>query len=139
MVENDVVEFIESSGKKVFIHCVINGGQAMKDTVTGLMDILDDHQAEVVVWQNEFFGPVEMDGVKFIDTPLFLKNTGKIKGVIILFRLNQDTSMKDMHIMISNKMTFNEAMCSDKFSMMPRQRLKKIQKSVNDQLQSIGL
>jgi uncharacterized protein YqfB (UPF0267 family) len=139
MVENDIVDFINNAGKKIYIHCVITGGQAMKDTIAGLLSILADQPAEVVVWQNEFFGPVELDGVAFVDTSFYATYSSKIKGIVTIARLNQDTFMKDMEIMVTNKMTFDEAMESDQFTMMPRHRLKKIQKSIYDQLQQIGI
>jgi hypothetical protein len=43
-----------------------------------------------------------------------------------------------MELLVSNKLTFDEAMASPVFSLMPRQRLKIIQKSVFEQLAALA-
>ena len=63
----------------------------------------------------------------------------KIKGMVTLHRLNQDTSAKDLQMMIGQKLTFDEAYQSTMFSLMPRQRLKTIQKSIYSQLAALSL
>jgi cellulose biosynthesis protein BcsQ len=137
--ENSVVELLQEAGKKVFIHTVLTGGQAMDDTLMGLNALLASQGAPVVVWENEFFGEVARDGRRFADSKLYEKNKARIAGIVTLHKRNADTFGKDMELLVSNKLTFDEAMASPVFSLMPRQRLKIIQKSVFEQLAALAL
>jgi adenylate kinase family enzyme len=134
MLENNVIGLLQEAGKKVFIHTVLTGGQAIDDTMIGLNSLITSQSAPIVVWQNEFFGAVEKDGKRFVESKLYEKNKGRIKGVITIHKRNPDTFGKDLEMMISNKLTFGQAMTSDLFTIMPRQRLKQIQNSIYAQL-----
>lgn len=134
MNENKIVELLQGAGKEVFIHTVLTGGQAFEDTLVGLNELVEKAKAPIVVWENEYFGIVEKNGKKFDDSAIYQKNKDKFAGKIILQDRTSDTFGKDMEIMLSNKMTYDEAMNSELFSMVPRQRLKIIQKAVYDQL-----
>lgn len=137
LLENGVVDLLRDSGKTVFIHTVLTGGQAMEDTITGLDALLSTQSAPVVVWENEFFGEVAKDGKRFVDSKLYAGNKARIKGVVKIHKRNPDTFGKDLELLVSNNMTFDEAMTSDLFSTMPRQRLKIIQKSMYEQLDAL--
>jgi hypothetical protein len=137
--ENSVVELLQEAGKKVYIHTVLTGGQAMDDTLMGLSALLATQAAPVVVWENEFFGEVAREGRRFTDSKLYDKNKARIAGVVTLHRRSADTFGRDMELLVSNKLTFDEAMTSPIFSLMPRQRLKIIQKSVFEQLAALAL
>jgi cellulose biosynthesis protein BcsQ len=136
--ENSVVELLQEAGKKVFIHTVLTGGQAMDDTLMGLNALVASQGAPVVVWENEFFGEVARDGRRFADSKLYEKNKARIAGIVTLHKRNADTFGKDMELLVSNKLTFDEAMASPVFSLMPRKRLKIIQISVFEQLAALA-
>lgn len=137
MTENSVIDLLQEAGKTVYIHTVLTGGQAMEDTMVGLNALIASQAAPLVVWENEYFGEVARDGKRFHESKLFEKNKDRIKGVITIHKRNADTFGKDLEVLVSNKMTFEEAMTSDLFSTMPRQRLKLIQKSLFEQLDAI--
>jgi hypothetical protein len=138
LADNGVVELLQDMGKKVYIHTVLTGGQAMDDTVNGLIALLNSQPAEVVVWENEFFGEVERDGKRFVDLKLYETNKARIKGIINIKRRNPSTFGKDIELMVSKKMTFADTMASEKFSLMPRQRLATVRKEIFQQLTAIG-
>lgn len=137
MLENNVIGLLQEAGKQVFIHTVLTGGQSMDDTMLGLNSLLQSQAAPVVVWQNEFFGNVEKDGKKFTESKLFAQNKKRIQGIVTIHKRNPDTFGKDLELMISNKLTFNQAMSSDIFTIMPRQRLKQIRNSIFEQLDHV--
>lgn len=139
MVENQVVEMVQEAGKTVYLHSILTGGQAFDDTLMGLHALLKTGTAPVVVWENAFFGEVAKNGMKFSESALYKDYRSKIKGTITLDKRNQDTFGKDMELLLANRLTFDEAMSSPEFTLMPRQRLKIIQKSVFEQLAAIGL
>lgn len=139
MKENNVVEMLREAGKTVYIHTVLTGGQAMDDTMIGLNNLLTNQNAPIVVWENEFFGEVAKDGKKFLDSKMYENNKSRIAGLVTLHKRNQDTFGKDLELLVSNNMTFDEAMTSDLFSTMPRQRLKIIQRSMYEQLDALEI
>ncbi|MDR5740074.1 conjugal transfer protein TraL [Caballeronia sp. LZ016] len=139
MVENETVQFLNANGKKVVLHTVLTGGQSFDDTTQGLLALLANQDAPVVVWENEFFGPVEKDGRRFRDSKLYDQNKSRIRGIVTIDRRNEDTFGKDIEMLVSNKLTFDQAMESPLFSIMPRQRLKIVKKSIFDQLDTLAI
>ena len=138
MRENSDLQLLQDSGKKVFVHTVLTGGQAMDDTLVGLNALLTSHSAPIVVWENEYFGEVIRDGKRFKASSMFEKNHERIAGIVTIYRRNQDTFGKDIEIMIKQKMTFEEAMESSSFTLMPKQRLKMIKDSIFSQIDAVG-
>ncbi len=137
--ENNLIEFLTEAGKEVFIHTIITGGQAMDDTLIGLSALFKALNAQIIVWQNEFFGAIENDGKKLKQFTIIRQNCERIKGFVTLQKRNYDTCGKDIELMVSKKMTFNEAIASEDMGLMPRHRLKIIKTDIFDQLRTIGL
>ncbi|MBK1781603.1 conjugal transfer protein TraL [Advenella sp. WQ 585] len=132
--ENDVVGLLEESGVDVNIHVPITSGQASKDTLTGLITVLQQLNTHVIVWQNNYWGNVELDGKEFLDWKVYQDNVEQIVGVIQLENLNPDTFGKDIKQMTSEHLTFDEVMQSSNYTLMPKQRLKRVQRDVFNQL-----
>lgn len=140
LIENNVFSLLEESGKKVYIHCVITGGQALLDTLSGFNALSKQTGVNnIVVWLNEFFGAVESDGKFFTDMKAYKDNAQNIYGIIQINKRNQDTFGKDIELMISQKKTFEEAIKGEGFSLMARQRIKTVQKDIFGQIDKIGL
>ncbi|TWI69262.1 CobQ/CobB/MinD/ParA family nucleotide binding protein [Pseudoduganella lurida] len=139
LAENRVVDLLTGSGRPVVIHSVLTGGQAFNDTRHGLEIVLQEHSAPVVVWLNEYFGPVERQGRTFLESSLYERNAERIKGIVRLGRGNGDTFGKDLEIMLERKLTFAQAIESPDFGIMPRQRLSMIRAGIFDQLAVLEL
>ncbi|MBB3221674.1 conjugal transfer protein TraL [Pseudoduganella umbonata] len=139
LVENHVLSVLRDAGRPVLLHCVLTGGQAFDDTQLGLETVLSAHQAPVVLWINEYFGPVRRDGRGFEDSILYQRHADRIRGIVRLERANADTFGKDVELMLQRKLTFAEALNSDHFGIMPRQRLKMTRDMIFNQLAAIGL
>ena len=139
LVENRVLSVLKEAGRPVLIHSVLTGGQAFDDTQQGLKAILGVHQAPVVVWLNEYFGPVQRDGRSFEDSQLYKDYADRIAGIVRLERVNADTFGKDIEMMLQRKLTFAQALDSEHFGIMPRQRLKMRRDAIFHQLATIGL
>ncbi len=139
LYENHVVDMLQEAGKKVFLHTVVTGGQAMGDTIVGLATLIEHQEAPIVVWANEFFGDLSKNGVNFVDSQIINNNADRIVGTVTLAKRNPDTFGKDIELMVKSKMTFDEAMSSDLFTLMPRQRLKSVRKDIFDQLDALEI
>jgi ASC-1-like (ASCH) protein len=137
--ENKVIDFFKSVNKNVMIHTVLTGGQALDDTLIGLNSLFLGNYDKIMIWENEFFGEVKKDGKKFIESKIHDKNKDKIKGIITINKQNADTFGKDISLMISNKLTFDEALESNIFTIMPKQRLQLFRKFIFEQLSAVGI
>lgn len=138
MVANNVSQFLKDAGKTVYVHSVVTGGQAFQDTMTGLQVMLSRHKGPVIVWLNEFFGELTNEGKSFMESELYLESKESIAGLVTLARKNQDTFGADMELMVKNKMTFDQAIASDQFRIMAKQRLKMMKADIFEQLDTIS-
>jgi hypothetical protein len=138
MAENNVSQFFKDANKTLYIHSVITGGQAFDDTTLGLQQMLDQHNGPVVVWKNEFFGEVSKNSKLFEESELYLGAKQSIAGLVTLKRRNPDTFGKDMELMVKHKMTFDQAIASDEFAIMAKQRIKMMKADVFEQLDAIA-
>lgn len=131
--ENGVVELLKDSGVDVYVHVPVTGGQASKDTLVGLYTVLDI-KASVVVWLNHYWGNVELNNKEFQDWQVYQDHINQVVGVVQLENWNPDTFGKDIKQMTSEHLTFEEVMQSSKYTLMPKQRLKRVQREVFNQL-----
>ncbi|MDW5417713.1 conjugal transfer protein TraL [Iodobacter sp. CM08] len=139
LAENGVIDMLKEMGKTVYIHTVLTGGQAMDDTMNGLVALLRNQPAQIVVWENEYFGEVSKNGKRFIDTQIYAENKNRIKGIINIKQRNKSTFGKDIELMVSNKLIFNDLANSGLFTAMPLQRLATVRRDIFEQLEAAGL
>lgn len=138
MMENQVVQFLQEEGHKVYIHVVVVGGAGLNETMAGVDMLLANQPANLVVWLNEYYdGPVTKNGKTFEESEVYLRNEERFAGVIHVPQRSHDTYGKDLSAMSVAKLSFTEAMASPKFQTMPRQRLKTVYTHISDQLAQI--
>ena len=139
VLENAAIETLEKHGRRVYIHSVITGGQAMVDTLGGFNDLASSTPAQnLVVWINEYFGPVEMNGKRFSEMKVFAQHSKRIRGVVTMPRRSADTFGRDLEQMLSSKLTFDEAISGPQFSIMSRQRLELVRRDLFKQLDELA-
>ena len=139
VIENRVIEVLRNAGKKLYVHTVITGGQALLDTVNGFRSLAQSTEEQnIVVWINEYFGRVERDGKRFPEMAAFTENADKVFGSVHITERNHDTFGRDVEEVISKKLTFEEAIREGQFSLMAKQRLKVVQRDLFEQLRSLG-
>ena len=79
ILENDVVRVLGESGRRLFVHCVITGGPALVDTLSGFAKLAETTlDQNVVLWVNEYFGRVERDGKLLRDLPVYRDHAAKV-------------------------------------------------------------
>lgn len=126
MLQNYVPELITGElNKRLVIHSVITGGQALQDTLYGFEQLVKQfpEAAEFIVWLNPYFGPVEKDGVPFEEMPEYVENRHRVRGIVYLPDLKKETFGHDIREMMQDRLTFEQAIASDR-PLMVRQRLK---------------
>lgn len=140
LVETQALEALAEAGKEVYLHSVVTGAQALRDTVRGL-DSLASYAppaAKLIVWLNEYFGPIEVDGKKFEEMGVYEKHRDRISAIVRLPKQNPYTSGKDLELMVARKLTFAEALKDGAFGLMEKQRIRSMQKSIFEQLQLVA-
>ena len=140
MLENRVFDCLRNSGRRIVVHSVITGGQAMADTLSGFAEVArTSRERSIVVWLNEYFGYIQQDGSSFREMATCRDNEQKILGSVGIARRNQDTFGRDIEEMIASKLTFAEALRNGQFSIMAKQRLKIVRDELFEQLDALNL
>ena len=135
LLENNALDYLNKNGRRVYVHTVITGGQALLDTLNGFHELAQTtSERNIVIWVNEYFGRVEADGKKFSEMAAYRENAAKVCGAVIFSKRNQDTFGRDIEDMIAAKLTFREAINEGKLPIMAKQRLKIVQRDLFDQL-----
>jgi hypothetical protein len=140
ILENNVHELLRNARKRLYVHTVITGGQALFDTLNGFSQLAEStSEQNIIVWVNEYFGRVERDGKQFADMKVFHDNEHRVSGTVGIIKRNQDTFGRDIEEMISRKLTFSEAIRDSDFSIMTKQRLKVIERDLFEQLDGLAI
>lgn len=134
LAETGAIDVLTEAGRTVVLHTVLVGGQAMDDTLAGLQALLLSTTAPVVVWENEYFGPVERAGKRFADSAIYAEHRHRIAGIVTLRRRNADTFGRDISAMTGDALTFAEALDHPAFGTMPKHRIKQIWTDIAGQL-----
>ena len=134
--ETDAVTVLIEAGKEVFLHSVITGGQALLDTLRGFDALakVAPVEARLVVWLNEYYGPIEADGKDFERMQVYERHRERIHALVRLAKLNPYTSGKDVELMVARRLTFDEVMKAPEFGLMEKQRIRSAQKAIFSQL-----
>lgn len=135
MIEGDTIDQLREGGKNVIFHAVIVGGIGRDETLRSLASMLRSRAARVVVWENEFLGPIEVDGKRFRDSETYAQYADQIVGIVNIPQRVQDTYGVDIDIMTSNKLTFAEV--EQKFSISARSRIRRVKNEIYAQLDQL--
>ena len=143
LVDNDIYQILEAAGKKVFIHSVLTGGQAKSDTYNGFCELISktNGNAKIVVWENEFWGPVEYDGHSIAATKLFkdADRAGRIAGrVKIADRSSNDAFVEAVAAMTSAHLTIDDVKASSEFGFLVKNRLSKVVGDIFSELNKVN-
>lgn len=139
-LENHVLDVLTHAGKRLYVHTVVTGGQALVDTLFGFKSLAEStSERNIVVWLNEYFGRIEQGGKCFEQMSAFQESATKVRGSVHLKKLNQDTFGRDLEDVISRKLTLAEAIKDGPFSIMTKQRLRMIERDWYEQLDGLQL
>uniref|UniRef100_UPI001BAA0617 conjugal transfer protein TraL n=1 Tax=Kistimonas asteriae TaxID=517724 RepID=UPI001BAA0617 len=137
MVENQVFQMLDEMGHQVFIHVVIAGGADMMTTLQGFKQMAAQFPETVnfYVWLNEYHGDIKADGKGFEQMNVYKTFKDRIQGIIVLPKRKAETFGLDIEQMMKAGLTFSQAIESEDFKLMQKQRLKMMKQSF---FESIG-
>ena len=140
LLEHDAMAFLRQSNRDVFIHVVITGSQGMFETLEGFRALAQANAPQsIIVWLNEYFGPIEYEDKTFVEMKVFKENADKVRGIVRIERRNSDTFGHDMLEMATHKKTFAEVLQDPQWELMARQRVRMIQRELYEQIDRLGL
>lgn len=143
MIENRLAQTLADADKELVIHTVLTGGQAMTETVNGLVHLVDDfprkapHGPTIVAWLNPYWGPVERNGRWFEEFPEYkMMNRGE-KTEVLRMPEYQPLFQQDLENMLRMRLTFDEALTSGEFWLLNLQRLAMIRRELFTLMDSV--
>lgn len=139
LIENDAIRMIADSGKGVVVHTVVTGGQAMLDTLSGFRSLATQlpEGTTLIVWLNEYFGPIEANGKGFEDMKAYQESKHKVSGIVRIPKQTSSTFGKDVESMLDRRLTFADIANTADFSLMAKQRLATIRRDLFAQMQQV--
>ena len=124
LVEADLIATLRTAGRKVYVHVPISGGEMLHDTLLGFKTIAETAtDRNLVVWINEYFGPVARDGKAFNEMQVYLDNQDKVLAAVAIPQRSPDTFGRTIRRMREKKLTFEEAITSGEFFIVEKSRL----------------
>lgn len=137
--DNQVFQMLQEAGHQIVVHAPLVGGAALDETVRGFDLLCSTLKSNVVVWENEFFGPVHINNVRLSEVQAVRKYAKQIVGVVEINELDPGTGGADVRETMAHKLTFAEAQASPEFRLMRKQRLKMFERRIYGQLSGMGL
>ncbi len=137
LVENNVINRLEAASKEVFIHILIVGSLAMRDTMSGFVKLAQSlpENVRIVIWLNEYFGDIESDdGKYFEEMKAYTNHRDRVAGIVRIPQHLSDKFSKDTQRMLHNRQTFQEVEMNPDFELMAKQRLVMVKRDLFGQL-----
>lgn len=136
LMENDFIDLMLESGKRVYIHTIIGGGDNLKDTKAGFVSLAKQTRCPMVIWLNEnaSWGTTE----NFIESETFNENSDNVRGVVLLQGRNSDTFGDDIRRMNKARLTLKEITTSEgEFNILEISRLGTVVRDVFKKLDMV--
>ena len=138
LLENDCFELLQESGRKVYIHTIVGGGDTLHDTAMGFVSTAKSTRVPLVLWENEHFGLLQSAAGKvFTESHTYADNAARVVGKVVLAQRNADTFGADIKKMNIARMTADEVRASEKFNIMEKQRIKVVFRDLFEQLDKV--
>lgn len=140
LFESNALDVICGTGREVVFHTVLTGGYGLRDTVAGFDWLAEKMPTEtrIVVWLNEFFGPIEVDGKGFEQMKVYERHENRIAALLRLPKQNEQTFGRDLKAMLDQRLTFAEARASSAFNIFAKQRIAMMQRQFLEQLELVA-
>lgn len=139
---NNIFDILTEEGKTIFLHIPIVGGQSMNDCLNELGILSNLSNVKIVVWENHYFGDLKNDkGQNYTESKHYKQAADKIIGTVKLQFPEMHTD--DLKKIIDDNLTFEQVLAMEKgnskYGFMVKNRLKKVQNEIYEQLDNIFL
>src|SRR5262249_11529410 len=130
IVESDIAAVLREADRRVYVHIPISGGEMLNDTLLGFKTLAETAAGKrLVVWINEYFGPVARDSKTFDQMQVYLDNREKVLASVGLPQRSLDAFGENIRRMRERKLTFEEAVAmAPGFAIVERSRLYRVRR-----------
>jgi hypothetical protein len=137
IVEAEMIRVLREAGRNVYVHVPISGGEMLNDTLLGFKTLATGAaDKSLVLWINEYFGPVAREGKSLNQMQVYLDHEPKVLASVGIPQRSPDTFGDTIRRMRERKMTFQEAIDSPEFMLIQRSRLHIVRRDLFEQLES---
>jgi len=137
-METEMLRVLREANRRVYVHVPVSGGEMLNDTLLGFKTLAKSTtEKNLVVWINEYFGPVARDGKRFEEMQVYLEHQEKILACVGLVQRSADTYGQTIRRMREKKLTFGEAIQSEEFMLAERSRLHIVRRDLFEQLERL--
>ncbi|HAU2012823.1 TPA: conjugal transfer protein TraL, partial [Legionella pneumophila] len=93
IISNQVPALLQDMGHELIVHSVITGGQALFDTITGFIHLVNQLPEDIrfVVWLNPYWGRIEHEGKPFEQLKVYKENKDRVAALINIPDLKEET------------------------------------------------
>jgi len=136
IVESEMIRVLREAGRRVYLHVPVTGGETLNDTLLGFSAVAGaTGERSVIVWLNEYFGPVTHGGKRFGEMQAYADNRDKVLASVAMPQRSPDTYGRTIRTMREKKLTFEEAINSPEFMLAQRSRLHLVRHDLFEQLE----
>jgi len=136
IVETEMIRVLRETGRNVYVHVPVSGGEMLNDTLLGFKTLATGAaERSLVLWINEYFGPVAREGKTFNQMQVYLENEVKVLASVGIPQRSPDTFGETIRRMRERKLTFQEAVDSADFMLAKRSRLHIVRRDLFEQLE----
>jgi hypothetical protein len=136
ILETEMIRILREAGRAVYVHTPISGGEMLNDTLWGFKTLAESApDKSLVLWINEYFGPVARDGKNFDQMQVYLDNQNKVLAAVGIPQRSSDTFGETIRLMRERKLTFGEAIESPDFMLAQRSRLHIVRRDLFEQIE----
>lgn len=138
VIETEMMRVLREAGRHVYIHVPISGGEMLNDTLLGFKTLAESTtERNLVVWINEYFGPVLHDGKPFEQMQVYIDHQRKILACVGIAQRSPDTYGQTIRRMREKKLTFGEAVECPDFMLAEKSRIHIVQRDLFTQLERV--
>jgi len=127
--ESGIFEILNQS-YNIFVHIPVAGGEAMKDTLNGMDQMIEafGDSCSYIVWANEHFGDLkDAEGNSFEELPQYTKHKEKIFGLVYM-RKRDVLFSAAIEKMKKSKKIFADVNMDTSFNLLDKSRLHRVKK-----------
>lgn len=108
------------------------------DTLRGLASVIQNYPpaVKVVAWLNEYFGPLQAEGIGFEDTKVYRDDRDRIAGIVRLAKVSPHHARNILE-MVDRKLTFAEAIARSDVMVIAKQRLTMVKRDIFTQMPAV--
>lgn len=133
--DENIIGGLQSIGQQVIMHMPLVGGSFMKDTLWGIDLMFRETPADVVVWQNDYYGP---EAPRFENTNLYKEFRSRVLGIVHLPKRDENTAVKTIKDLYTKGQILDES-ASPAYGFIEKSRISNFRTEVFDKLDALGL